>query len=350
MPPSDPEILALLDRYLAGECTSPEAERVRDWLAADTGNHAVLGEIERFRGIARNRPPATSSDAAWRRAVENLGLIEVGRNAAIPLTGDRLPPRLHEPQKTNRRRWAAPVILGGLAIAASALIVFTTSRETPRAGENNAREFVTARGQRASIQLADGSELTLGPASTVNVAADFGVKSRELSLVGEAHFNVRHDESKPFRVHTTNGTAEDLGTEFVVEAYPQSKSTKVVVASGKVALAGTALVRGQLGKLDRSGLVSVMSNVDLDPYFSWTRGRLVFRDTPMNKAIERIGRWYDLDITIADSTVASLPLTASFKDESIAQMLKVIDLTLGLRHDIRGRTVVFHAMKAGESK
>lgn len=350
MPPLDPEILALLDRYLAGECNIPEAERVRDWLAADPSNHAVLSEIERFRGIARNRPPASSSDAAWRRAVENLGLAEVEKNAVVLLRADRLPPRIHEAPEQQRRRWAAPAILAGLAIAASALIVFTTVRETPRPSENKAREFVTARGQRASIQLADGSDLTLGPASTVNVAADFGVTSRELTLVGEAHFNVHHDASKPFRVHTKNGTAEDLGTEFVVDAYPQSNSTQVVVASGKVALAGTALIRGQLGKLDRSGLVSVTSNVDLDPYFSWTKGRLVFRDTPMNQAIDRLGRWYDLDIAIADAKAAKLPLTASFKDESIAQMLKVIDLTLGLRHEIHGRNVVFHTAKAGESK
>jgi transmembrane sensor len=346
---TETDILALLDRYLAGECSSSEAERVREWLAADSANQIVLGELERFRSVARNRPPATSSDAAWRRAVETLGLVETDRSVAIPLRSDR--PLVHqEPMKRNARRWAAPAILSGFAIAASALVIFTSSRTAPKSPESKAREFVTARGQRASIQLADGSELTLGPASTVNVAADFGVTSRELTLVGEAHFDVHHDAAKPFRVHTRNGTAEDLGTEFVIDAYPQSNSTQVVVASGKVALAGTALTRGQMGKLDRSGLVSVTSNVDLDSYFSWTEGRLIFRDTPMNQAIERLGRWYDLDMTIADSKVATLPLTASFKDESIAQMLKVIDLTLGLRHEIHGRNVVFHTMKAGESK
>jgi transmembrane sensor len=350
MAPNDPELLALLDRYLAGECTGPEAERVREWLAADSQNHAVLGELERFRNIARNRPPSTSSDAAWRRAVDNLGLAELEKTYAIPLAGDRLPSRPHELPKRNPRRWAAPGILGGLAIAASALFILTTSRTAPHAPAGKSREFVTARGQRASIQLADGTDLTLGPASTVNVAADFGTTSRELTLVGEAHFNVQHDPAKPFRVHTKNGTAEDLGTEFVIDAYPQSNSTQVVVASGKVALAGTALTRGQLGKLDRSGLVSVTSNVDLDSYFSWTHGRLKFRDTPLSQAIERLGRWYDLDITIADPKAAKLPLTASFKDESIAQMLKVIDLTLNLRHDIHGRNVVFHKTRTGDTR
>jgi transmembrane sensor len=346
---TDSDILALLDRYLAGECSSSEADRVREWLAADSENPVILAELERFRSVARNRPPATSSDAAWQRAVDTLGLLETDKSAAIPLRGDR--PLLHRDSiKRTPRRWAAPAILAGFAIAASALVIFTTSRTAPRAPENKAREFVTARGQRASIQLADGSELTLGPASTINVPADFGVTSRELTLVGEAHFDVHHDAARPFRVHTKAGTAEDLGTEFVIDAYPQNNSTQVVVASGKVALAGTALTRGQLGKLDRSGLVTVTSNVDLDSYFSWTEGRLTFRDTPMNQAIERLGRWYDLEITIADARVATLPLTATFKDESIAQMLKVIDLTLGLRHEIHGRNVVFHTTKAGETR
>jgi transmembrane sensor len=310
----------------------------------------VLSELERFRTIARNRPPATSADSAWRRAVDILGLTEAAKSYTLPPADDPVHPRHHELPTRNRRRWVSPVILGGFAIAASALLIFTTSRTAPHAREDKSREFVTARGQRASIQLADGSDLTLGPASTVKVSADFGTTSRDLTLIGEAHFNVRHDAAKPFRVHTRNGTAEDLGTEFVVDAYPQSNSTQVVVASGKVALAGTALVRGQLGKLDRSGLVSVTSNVDLDSYFSWTRGRLVFRDTPMNQAIVRLGQWYDLDIRIADAKVATLPLTATFNDESIAQMLKVIDLTLNLRHEIRGRNVVFHKTVIGGSK
>jgi ferric-dicitrate binding protein FerR (iron transport regulator) len=100
-----------------------------------------------------------------------------------------------------------------------------------------------------------------------------------------------------------------------------------------------------MGRLDRSGLVTVASNVDLDSYFGWTKGRLSFHDTPVSDAFVRLSRWYDLDFALADRRLGSLPLTASFRYESSAQVLKVLDLTLGLRHEVRGRTVTFYSAR-----
>lgn len=338
----DATFMALLDRYLAGESTAIEAEQVRQWLAADSENYASLNEIDRIRGVARNRPPATRVDIAWSRAVSELGIDAGMRGAHV--SAPTMQPRSHRRthSDTSVRTWTWRAIAASLAVAAAASIIITTSRTSPSSQQKlEAREFVTARGQRVNIQLADGSELTIGPASHVKVAGDFGVKAREVTLVGEAAFVVKHDASKPFRVHTANGTVEDLGTEFVIDAYPQS-ATKVVVASGKVSLSGTALTHGQLGQRDRSGLVTVASNVDLNSWFGWTKGRLSFRDTPAADAFARLSLWYDMDFVLIDKRLKTLPLTASFHDESSAQVLKVLDLTLRLRHEVRGRTVTFY--------
>ncbi|HVD59510.1 MAG TPA: FecR domain-containing protein [Gemmatimonadaceae bacterium] len=342
----DAEFLALLDRYLAGESSAVEAEQVRQWLAADSGNQAILNDVDRIRGVARNRPPATRVDAAWTRAVSELGL-DAGMDSAH-VSAPTIQPRAHRPAhtETSRRTWTWRAVAASLAVAAVAAIVVTTSRPPTTQPKAEAREFATARGQRLNVQLADGSKLTLGPASRVKVAEDFGASTRELTLVGEAEFSVQHDASKPFRVHTTNGTVEDLGTEFMIDAYPENKAMNVVVASGKVALNGTALTRGQLGQLDRSGLVTVASNVDLASWFGWTKGYLTFHDTPAVDAFIRLGRWYDLNFVLSDKSLNSLPLTASFRDESSSQVMKVLDLTLRMRHEVHGRTVTFYPVHA----
>jgi transmembrane sensor len=345
MPYYDAEFLALLDRYLAGESTAVEAEQVRQWLAADSGNHAILSEVDRIRGVARNRPPATRVDAAWSRAVSELGLDAGMRGApeSAPAIQPRSHRQTHSRNPVRTRAWRA--VAASVAVAAAAAIVVTTSRTSPTTAKVEAREFTTARGQRLNVQLADGSTLTLGPESKVRVAEDFGATARELTLVGEAEFSVQHDASKPFRVRTANGTVEDLGTEFVIDAYPENKAMNVVVASGKVALNGTALTRGQLGHLDRSGLVTVASNVDLASWFGWTKGHLSFHDTPAADAFTRLSRWYDLNFVLADKSLDSIPLTASFRDESSSQVIKVLDLTLRMRHEIHGRTVTFYPVR-----
>ncbi len=342
----DAEFLALLDRYLAGESTAVEAEQVRQWLAADAGNQAILNDVDRIRGVARNRPPATHVDAAWMRAVSELGL-DAGMHGA-PASAPTVQPRPH--RRTNAeipvRTWTWRAIAASLAVAAAAAIVVTSSRTSSAVPKAEAREFTTARGQRLNVQLADGSKLTIGPASKVKIAQDFGTTARELTLTGEAEFSVQHDASRPFRVHTANGTVEDLGTEFMIDAYPENKAMNVVVASGKVALNGTALTRGQLGQLDRSGLVTVASNVDVASWFGWTKGHLSFHDTPAADAFIRLSRWYDLNFVLADKSLNSLPLTASFRDESSSQVIKILDLTLRMRHEVHGRTVTFYPVQA----
>jgi len=182
----DAEFLALLDRYLAGESSAVEAEQVRQWLAADSGNQAILNDVDRIRGVARNRPPATRVDAAWTRAVSELGL-DAGMDSAH-VSAPTIQPRAHRPAhtETSRRTWTWRAVAASLAVAAVAAIVVTTSRPPTTQPKAEAREFATARGQRLNVQLADGSKLTLGPASRVKVAEDFGASTRELTLVGEA--------------------------------------------------------------------------------------------------------------------------------------------------------------------
>src|SRR5690242_2085327 len=94
----DAEFLALLDRYLAGESSAVEAEQVRQWLAADSGNQAILNDVDRIRGVARNRPPATRVDAAWARAVSELGL-DAGIHAQV--SPPTIQPRAHRPTHTE---------------------------------------------------------------------------------------------------------------------------------------------------------------------------------------------------------------------------------------------------------
>jgi ferric-dicitrate binding protein FerR (iron transport regulator) len=339
----DAAFMALLDRYVAGEATAAEAEQVREWLAQDPTHRAVLADVERVRDLARNRPPSTRTDAAWAKAVRELGLDST--TPVTPIAARRAPVHVQVPHVgvNAKRNWAWTAIAASLAIAASAIVIVTTSRSTPSTeSQAQAKEFTTSRGQRMIVQLADGSELTIAPSSTVRVAADFGLNSRDLTLIGEAQFKVQHDATKPFRVRTPNGVVEDLGTEFNIDTYPETRGTQVVVASGKVALNGTALTRGQLGQLDKNGLVTVASNVDITRYFAWTRGHLSFHDTPTRDAFTRLSRWYDLDFTLADKNLESVPLTASFATESSAQVIKVLELTLRLRHEVHGRTLTFY--------
>jgi ferric-dicitrate binding protein FerR (iron transport regulator) len=169
-----------------------------------------------------------------------------------------------------------------------------------------AREYATARGQRSEVTLVDGTRAWLNADSRLRVPSRYGVGARNVELEGEAFFVVRHDEKRPFRVYTRDAVSEDLGTEFSVRSYPEDSAVVVVVASGRVAMgrAGTpadserkvALGRGQMGRLDRAGHVTVTDGVDLSGPLGWREGRLEFDQKPLADVLRELGRWYALEI------------------------------------------------------
>ena len=197
------------------------------------------------------------------------------------------------------------------------------------------------------IRLQDGTQVTIAPKSRVRYTADFGRAHRDLYLDGEAYFQVARDFQRPLRVHTPGSVTEDLGTAFVVRAYGDQHTTEVVVTEGRVSLSraettSPAVVLGlrDLGRLDASGPATVRRGVDVDRYLAWTKGVLAFDGTPLSEVMPALERWYNVEIRLSDSALATRRLTASFQNEPIDLVLKRIALTLGMRVE-RGSGSVF---------
>jgi ferric-dicitrate binding protein FerR (iron transport regulator) len=205
------------------------------------------------------------------------------------------------------------------------------------------REFASARGSRTTITLRDGSRLVLGPATRLRVPRDFGVSSRDVTLDGEALFTVVHDTRRPFTVRTAHTTIRDVGTTFVVRAYPGDANERIAVREGEVALSGTSLRAHDLASVDTAGRVTVHRGGDLAMDFGWAQGALVFKNTPLRAAVEELGRTYDVTIVIADSALSDHLITASFSnDELMDEVLGAVTHVVGAHYDRRGRTVVIH--------
>ena len=312
---------ALLARYLAHECTPAEAAAVRQWIAADPDR---VRAVERLRATFDAAAPPHERpdvDAMWARVRAHEGVS--------------LPPV---------RRRPFPVSL--LAAAAALIVAVLVDRAMTRPATHGAvREVATASGQRATIDLADGSRVILGPRSRIRTPERFGEGPRDVSLEGEAYFEVHHDSANPFRVHAAGGVAEDVGTRFVVRAYASESALRVVVAEGRVSVARggaapVALGGGQLATLDAAGVSSVRA-VDTAAYVAFTDGRLVFDGTPLEEVVGELGRWYDLDIRLAAPAFADRHISASFTGLAEDDVLGAVAAAAGLRFTRQGRTVTF---------
>jgi ferric-dicitrate binding protein FerR (iron transport regulator) len=94
--------------------------------------------------------------------------------------------------------------------------------------------FKTDNGERKMITLTDSTKIWLNAASKLRVDKGFGKENRDVYLSGEALFDVVHNESLTFIVHTDKYNVKDLGTVFNVKAYPGDKESETSLIRGKV--------------------------------------------------------------------------------------------------------------------
>jgi len=330
-----------LDRYVAGRASPDEMAALADWVNADPELRALvaaMGAAGRPSGAERRDWDVRS---AWQRLRRRMS------GPPLHLLSSS-PPPVRVPVS---RMLAAAALL--ILVAAGSLLVYGRWRTAA----SELRAFATRRSQTAVLELPDGSRLMLGPASRLRLPANGGVfrasGTRDVYLEGEAYLEVKHDAARPFRVHTAAGVVEDIGTEFLVSAYPDAPGMRVVVATGMVALyrpppptAGAArrplvtLAHGDVAQVVASGVATVTHDVDVTSYIAWTQGDLGFDGTRLGDVVPALERWYDVAIRLTDSSLAERRLTATFRRESLSQVLELLALSLNVRVQRAGRTVV----------
>jgi transmembrane sensor len=353
-----------LDRWVRGDGTPEERAALARWVDANPELRALAESMRRVGHPPGEPAPAWDVRAAWQRVEREM---RRARHPALRIVREAPgAPRFRgiglRRETPSRWRRLAPAAV--VAAAAALLAVASAARrggDAPGGASDGARpmrEVTTRRGQMATLDLADGTHVVLGAESRLRIPARFGaagVRAREVELEGEAFFEVVHDSTRPFRVRTPLGTAEDLGTEFAVTAYPETQGLRVAVASGEVALMRSAPARasrpgaipalvtlrpGDVARLDAAGTVTLTRDVDVAPIFAAARGELRLERTPLREAIPRVERWYDISIRLRDTTLIARTVTGRFTTESARQAVALIALSLEARARWDGRTVV----------
>lgn len=329
-----------LERYVTGQGTSEELAELERWISGSAELRAIVEGMRSAGRFPEGQVQSWDADAAWRRVSRRMRWF-------------RRPP-IAPGAARRSSTWLTWAVAACLVLAAGSSLYIIDSRDKAAADAAPPRDVITRRGERAAFSLADGSRVILGAESRLSIPAAYNRAGapRELHLEGQGYFVVTHDSLRPFRVNTGLGIAEDLGTEFVVTTYPEARGMRVVVASGKVALWQPAtgalpsadtlplitLSSGDLARLDASGTATV-SRVDPASYIAWTEGALVFNGTPLGDVLPQLTRWYDLDIRLTDNSLTTRRLTATFRDQSVSQVLDLIALSLDLEVVRNGRIV-----------
>lgn len=192
----------------------------------------------------------------------------------------------------------------------------------------------------AGITLPDGSVVTLNRNSALTYPRTFSGNIREVSITGEAFFEVSPDAERPFVIQAGSARIRVLGTSFNVCAYPEAESVDVIVATGKVQVTckdkpetnGCKLILtpGERGTLSNKDLTLVKSANSDQNASAWKTKQLVFEDTPLAEVVSALEKVYFVNIQLADPALRDLALTANFNNQPVDFILDVIRLTFNL--------------------
>ncbi len=179
-------------------------------------------------------------------------------------------------------------------------------------------QLIIPYGKTSEIQLSDGTKVFLNAGSRLAYPEKFTGKSREVYLLGEAFFDVKHDQSHPFIVQVSDLRIKVLGTRFNISAYPTDNVIETVLAEGKVRMeqnnAGlferaTEMLPNQLASFDRITKKIKIKIVDTDNYTSWTAGILKFESTDLSRILKQVERFYNIRFQYSNPMFGSLRIT-----------------------------------------
>jgi ferric-dicitrate binding protein FerR (iron transport regulator) len=190
------------------------------------------------------------------------------------------------------------------------------------------------------IVLSDGTKVWLNAGSQLVYPAVFVKDTREVSLIGEAFFDVVKNPGKPFIVKASDVNIQVLGTRFDISAYPEDKTIQTVLEEGKINLkySGNGLfkrdyvvemVPNQLVEFDKESREASSTMVNVSKFISWKEGMLEFEKVNLTRAFKQVERFYNVKILMDDPAIGYFKLSGKLdlKDEP-EDVLNVIKLTV----------------------
>ncbi len=168
-------------------------------------------------------------------------------------------------------------------------------------------------GKTAKIMLPDGSKVWLNACSRLIFPQAFLKDApREVRLIGEAYFEVVHDERRPFIVYSETVSTKVLGTQFNIRSFNNEKPCVTLVSgSVKCEAKGTnpvILKPGQQVVVTPNGSGFSVSDADLEGVLSWKNGEFYFEDQTLRDVLTEIGRWYNVNVVFSSEEHLGDPL------------------------------------------
>lgn len=234
----------------------------------------------------------------------------------------------------------------------TSVVVSETGRISYEAAEGNEvtakdttrvmNRLVIPRGGEFNLTLSDGTRVWLNAETELRYPVQFNGKERVVYLKGEAYFEVAKNKKKPFLVQVDDMAVKVYGTEFNVNTY---NKIETVLVTGSVSMnqggKEVLLKPNQKGVFDQvSGKITV-ADVDVLAYVSWKNGDFIFRNESLNSIMDKLSRWYGLEVLYQDARLQNVRLSGNLKRyKDVRELFVSFEKISDARFKVQGNKVI----------
>ena len=349
-------------RFFRKSANANDLKELHQWLQDDTEHQRLFDETQDV-WLASGKVKSAdgyNSDQAWKQLFPEI------KNHK--LENPILPQKLFNWKKLVQ---VAAIVLIAFVAGVFAMQYFSQSGKSSC---KSVTEHSVPYGSRSMVILPDGTRIWLNAGSKLTYDQNYNINSRELTLTGEAYFDVKANPKLPFIVHAAFIKVKVTGTAFNIKAYPDEKVIEATVERGHVnivsreknitvnprqkviiyKIAGetkpetitedsvSAVVKNKMHKRETSETPHfvMMENVDTELSTSWKDKRWIIEHEELGSLSVKIGRRYDVDIEFASENLKHFVFSGALEDESLDQVLRVIRFTSPISYIINKKKVM----------
>ena len=297
---NDKKMDELLQKYIAGNASEKESQRIMEWLREDEQH---LREYKRQRKLYD-----------------------------ITLWQTKSPVDIQQEKKDPLRRVLDVIVRIAAVIVFTVATTYFYTHHVLQDKEENMQTVVVPAGQHAELYLADGTHVWLNSGSRLTFPGRFSKKVRHVELDGEGYFKVSSNIKQRFIVATNRCNILVLGTEFNVLAYEKDSIWETALLEGAVEIlvpgsnnSGMRLEPNTMASLKGNRLVK--GRIKEADYFLWREGLLCFNDISVRDMIEKLKLYYGVDIVVNNTRILKNRYTGKFRTkDGVEHVLKVLRL------------------------
>ena len=314
----------LIEKYFDGNITDAEIKKLSDWIKND--RHLQNWWEEEFSKSDAGINPVLR-DKLFARIKEQTQGKEETQGKENPRT-----------IRMNPWKWAAAIVL-------PICIAFFTYYLVDSSQTVGAPFIVKAdKGDKATIELPDGTNVVLNSASQLSYLNNFGENGRRVQLNGEAYFKVAHDEKRAFMVQVGDLEVKVLGTSFNVSAYEDAKDVTVVLLEGKVGVYAQKIshIMKPGDKIEYNKATHKITATQVHPsdYIEWTKGNIYFEKESLENIMKTLSRIYDVEIRFDSNKLPNEYFTGTIPGGGIQNALNILMLTSPFYYEMDGSVIV----------